>query len=389
MNPYLKEAMDMKETLLQDRRYLHQHAEPTNELPETVAYVKARLEEMGYAPQDLSKSGVVATVGKAGGKTFLLRADMDALPMQEDSGLPFQSLNPGCAHTCGHDMHTATLLGAAKLLKEHEDLLEGQVKLMFQPDEEALTGAAAMVKAGILEGVDAAMALHVFPGPIGPGSIASSTGAMGASQDRFVITVEGHGGHGAMPHNTVDPINVGAHIVIALQEIVARELPATDPVVITVGKFQAGDAANIIPQRAVLEGTIRTLSPKCRDTAKKRLVEICELTAKTFRAECNVVYTAETAVNMNNADLVTELEGYMVGMGLEMVPSPMNMGSEDFAEVSSRIPSAYFGLMAGGDDPVYTFASNHHPKVVFNEDSLPYGVAAFVECSINWLKNNK
>ena len=244
---YLQSAQALYEQMVRDRRHLHQHPEVGMDLPETCSYVMARLTEMGYQPRRLG-GGVTATLtGKPDGKVFLLRADMDALPMREESGLPFASQR-SCAHTCGHDMHTAMLLGAAQLLRDRAAELNGTVKFMFQPGEEVLSGARSMIEAGILEDphVDAAMGAHMIPMiPAGLGGY--GTGVVSASSDHLVIRVEGRGGHGAHPQSTVDPINIGVHIHLALQELLSREADPAELVVLTFGKFQGGDAANIIP----------------------------------------------------------------------------------------------------------------------------------------------
>ena len=236
---YLQSAQALYEQMVRDRRHLHQHPEVGMDLPETCSYVMARLAEMGYQPRRLG-GGVTATVtGKPGGKVFLLRADMDALPMREESGLPFASQR-SCAHTCGHDMHTAMLLGAAQLLRDRAAELNGTVKFMFQPGEEVLSGARSMIEAGILEDphVDAAMGAHMIPMiPAGLGGY--GTGVVSASSDHLVIRVEGRGGHGAHPQSTVDPINIGVHIHLALQELLSREADPAELVVLTFGKFPA------------------------------------------------------------------------------------------------------------------------------------------------------
>ena len=257
---YLQSAQALYEQMVRDRRHLHQHPEVGMDLPETCSYVMARLTEMGYQPRRLG-GGVTATVtGKPDGKVFLLRADMDALPMREESGLPFASQR-SCAHTCGHDMHTAMLLGAAQLLRDRAAELNGTVKFMFQPGEEVLSGARSMIEAGILEDphVDAAMGAHMIPMiPAGLGGY--GTGVVSASSDHLVIRVEGRGEprrpspvhRGPYQHRRPHPSGA--------QELLSREADPAELVVLTFGKFQGGDAANIIPSSAVLEGTLRTFS---------------------------------------------------------------------------------------------------------------------------------
>lgn len=234
----IREAAEMKAELIERRKYLHSHAETGFALDETLAYVRSELEGMGYAPEPCGRAGLVALAGgKNPGRVFLLRADMDALPIAEQSGVDFASKN-GNMHACGHDMHTAMLLGAAKLLKMHEDELAGTVKLMFQPAEEIFEGSADMIRAGVLEAphVDAAMMIHVMAGmPLAPGTVIVSDPGIGApAADVFEIRVRGRGCHGSMPEKGIDPVTAAAHIIIALQEIRARELSMGDHAVLTI-----------------------------------------------------------------------------------------------------------------------------------------------------------
>ena len=246
-----REAAEMSAELIAHRKYLHAHAETGFELKNTLSYVKKELEKMGYAPKPCGKAGLVALAGgKKPGKVFLLRADMDALPIREQADVDFACEN-GCMHACGHDMHTAMLLGAAGLLKKHEAEISGTVKLMFQPAEEIFEGSGDMIRAGVLEDprVDAALMLHVMAGmPFDPGTvIVSGAGVSAPAADYFEIRVKGKGCHGSMPNMGIDPLTAAAHILIALQEIQTRELAMTDRAVLTIGTMHAGTAANAIP----------------------------------------------------------------------------------------------------------------------------------------------
>ncbi len=263
----LKEARALEPQLQQWRRTLHRHPEVGFDLPHTKELVKKALTEMGYEPKDCGKAGVIALAGgKKPGKTILLRADMDALPIPEDSGEEFSSEVPGKMHGCGHDMHTAMLLGAAKLLKAHEDELEGTVKLEFQPAEEIFQGSPDMIAGGLLEDphVDAAVMFHVLAGmPLPVGTVLVPGGGITmASCEQYHIVVKGKGGHGSTPENCIDPITAAAHIHIALQEINSRELKPGDFGVLTTGRFEAGAASNVIPDVAQMWGTIRTTDPE-------------------------------------------------------------------------------------------------------------------------------
>jgi len=283
-----REAQTMQPQLTADRRRLHRNPEAGAVLPETVAYVKGRLTEMGYHPQELG-GGLTATVtGTDTGRCILLRADMDALRGQEQSGLSFRSEN-GCMHACGHDMHTAMLLGAARLLMQHRQELSGTVKLVFQPDEEGFTGAKAMLAAGVLQAPapSEALALHVHSGTPS-GTVLCGSGTFMAGCTLFRITVRGKGCHGAMPETGVDPIGIAAQIWLALQEITGRELSAKTPAVVTVGRFQAGQAPNIIPDEAVLEGTIRTFDRAVTARIMERIRQLSEGIASAFRGSAQM-----------------------------------------------------------------------------------------------------
>ena len=261
MNPeiLLSEAKEMQLLLTKHRRYLHTHPELGFDLRQTKEYVKKELISIGYEPVECGKCGLVVLAGsKNSDKTFLIRADMDALPILEQADVKFKSENSGKMHACGHDMHTAMLLGAARLLKRHENELKGTIKLMFQPAEETLDGCKDMVGADVLNNptVDAALMLHVTLGmPLQTGSAIICDGGISApAAEYFEIKIQGKGCHGAMPELGVDPITIASHIVIALQELHARELAMADDAVLTIGTMQAGDANNIIPDTAVLRG---------------------------------------------------------------------------------------------------------------------------------------
>ena len=394
MNDFIRQAQEIKNDLITYRRTMHNNPEVGAELPQTKAYVMNKLREFGYEPKEICESGIVATIeGNKPGKTFLLRADMDALPMVEATECDFKSTN-GCMHSCGHDMHTAMLLGAARLLKQNQDKIEGTVKLAFQPDEEGFTGAKKMIKAGVLENpkVDAAMAMHVHSGT--PSNVVLyGLGTSIAGCNRFRIVVNGRGCHGAMPETGVDPINIAAHIYISLQEIISREISATKPAVVTIGKFAGGDAPNIIPGEVIMEGTIRSLDKEVGEFIFNRINEIVTSTAKMFRGEAELIELSSVPPLTNDTDLANELGTYVKELiGEQAVVSFQGggMGSEDFASYSYEVPSAYFMLGAGikQENPLYG-EPMHNEKVVFNEDILTTGAAMHAYCAIKWLQNNK
>ena len=394
MNKFMEQAIAIKDDIVEYRRVIHSNPEVGAELPKTKAYVMDKLREFGYEPEEICESGIVATIeGSKPGKTFLLRADMDALPMAEATDCDFKATN-GAMHSCGHDMHTAMLLGAAKLLKQNQDEIEGTVKLVFQPDEEGFTGAKKMIEAGVLQNpkVDAAMAMHVNSGT--PSNlVVCGLGTSIGGCNRFRIVVKGTGCHGALPETGVDPINIAAHIFLAIQEITSREIPATKPAVITIGKFAGGDAPNIIPNEVVMEGTIRTLEKELGEQIFSRMNDIVTSTAKMFRGEAELIELSSVPPLANNKELANEVTGYMkdiVGEQGIFLFEGGGMGSEDFASYSYEVPSLYVILGAGAknENPLYGVPM-HNEKVVFNEDILPTGAAMHAYSAIMWLKNNK
>ncbi|WP_294342119.1 M20 family metallopeptidase [uncultured Clostridium sp.] len=394
MNKFMEQATSIKDDIINYRRTLHSNPEVGDTLPKTKAYVMEELRKLGYDPKEICESGIVATIeGKKPGKTFLLRADMDALPVKEATECEFKS-NNGCMHACGHDMHTAMLLGAAKLLRENQDDIEGTVKLVFQPDEEGFTGAKKMLKAGVLENpkVDAAMAMHVHSGT--PSNVVlCGLGTSIAGCNKFRIVVKGAGCHGAMPETGVDPINIAAHIYIALQEITSREISATNSAVVTIGKFSGGDAANIIPGEVIMEGTIRSLNKEVGEFIFNRINDIVTATAKMFRGEAELIELASVPPLANDNKLAHEVTDYMkdlVGERAVVLFEAGGMGSEDFASYSYEVPSLYVMLGAGTKQENTLYGEPMHSKqVVFNEDILPTGAAIHAYSAIMWLKNNK
>lgn len=386
----LTDAEKLKAEIVAHRRALHQTPETGASLPSTSAYVKRCLSEMGYASETLCESGVTAVItGEDTGRCILLRADMDALKIQEQTGLAFASHN-GCMHACGHDMHTAMLLGAARLLRQHQQALKGTVKLVFQPDEEGFTGAKTMLAAGVLKNPvpQAGLALHVNSGTPS-GLVLCGRGTFMAGCTLFRITVTGVGCHGAMPETGVDPISIAAHIHLALQEITSREVAAKAPAVITIGRFQSGQAPNIIPQEAVLEGTIRTFDRELSARLLSRIGEVSKSTAEAFRGSAAVEELASAPPLVNDPALVNQmadLAGALLGGKAVFRMDEGGMGSEDFASYTYELPCAYLLLGAGvrEENPLYG-KPMHNERVVFNEDVLPLGAALHAWCALNWL----
>ena len=389
---YYERALELKDETIANRSHIHKNAETGLDLPKTKAYVMKKLTEYGLEPKDCGY-GVTATLGK-GGKVLLLRADMDALPMPEESGEEFACPTGKEAHTCGHDFHAAMLLTAAKMLKEKEDTLEGTIKFMFQPAEETFEGSKNMIENGILENppVDAALAYHVSPGkmPIGL-FMYNDKDTMMYSVDGFKITIHGKGSHGAYPHVGVDPINIGVHIHLALQELIARESDPTHSCVLTIGQFAGGTAANIIPETAVLQGTIRTNKPEARELLVRRMKEVAEKTAAVYNGTVDIEMISEVPPLICNPKLTDEVVGYMQELGIPgLTPYPgiSASASEDFAVIAEKVPSTFMYLSAGYLDERGQYPA-HHPKAQFNEDVCPIGAACLAHCASQWLKNNK
>ena len=391
MNFY-ERALQLRDELIENRRYLHSNAETGLHMPLAKAFVSEKLKEYGIDAQECG-AGITALLGKGGGKVLLLRADMDALPMTEESGLNFACTN-GCAHTCGHDLHAAMLLTAAKLLKESENEIEGTVKLMFQPAEETFEGSANMIANGILENpkVDAALGYHVASGKMPCGIFMyNSASAMMFSSDGFRIHVKGKGSHGAYPQDSIDPINIACHTHINLQELIARESNPEHACVLTIGQLQAGTAQNIIPETAVLAGTIRTNKTEARELLVRRMKEVAEGTAALFGGSAEIETLPGVPPLICDPTVTNDMVKYMMEAGIPGAtpyPGIVASASEDFAVVAEKVPSAFMYLSAGYLDDRGA-APAHNPKVQFNEDVLPQGAAWLAHCAIRWLQEHK
>ena len=394
----LKEAEMLQSELTSIRRDLHQHPEVGFDLPYTKAFVKQKLEEFGYQPKELGRAGLIALAGgKTPGKTILLRADMDALPLNEEADVDYRSKTDGKMHGCGHDMHTAMLLGAAKLLKEHEDDIAGTVKLEFQPAEEIFQGSPDMLNAGLLENprVDAAVMIHVTAGmPLPSGTVMVSGGGVSSTScEQYHITVKGKGGHGAAPHEAIDPITAAAHIHIALQEINSRELEGNQFGIFTTGRFEAGKTSNVIPDTAEMWGTIRTTDPENEvgKLIKTRMKQICDGIGTAFRCETTVEFydycpcmVIEPQLSADTMRYMKELLGNNA-IDLSVISGgKAGGGSEDFAFVSHCVPTVSMFLAAGSSKDGYMFGQ-HHPKVRFDDSVLYRGSAAYAYTALRWL----
>lgn len=385
MNPIYDEAKDLQTQLIKWRRDLHQIPELGIHLPRTVKYVSDVLTELGIEheiKEDISC--IFATIGE-GEKCILLRADMDGLPGEEKSGEPF-ACTGNTFHGCGHDLHAATLLGTAAILKKHESELTATVKLLFQSGEEIFKGAPAAMEAGILENppVDAAFAMHSFA-QYECGRIVWGELFMGAAYG-FKIHIHGVGGHGSMPEFCADPITAGVHIHLGLQELLARECPPKHAASLTIGHFEAGSAANVIPAEAVMEGTLRCFQPETRKNLIRRINEIVPAIAAAYRCNAEVEVLSDVPCNYSEPTFTQEalksVEEFTNGTQTEQF-----MGSEDFAFIAEKVRSAYLVIGCGVENEEERYAQ-HNPHIRFNEDSLPIGVACYVNVALDWMKKN-
>ncbi len=377
------------------RRALHRTPELGLDLPRTQALVLEAL-----APLDLEVStgtglsSVVAVLrGGRPGPAVLLRGDMDALPVTEEPGEPFASQEPGVMHACGHDLHTAGLVGAARLLAARRAELPGSVVLMFQPGEEGDAGARRMIEEGVLdaagERVVAAYGLHVMSAILPAGLVTSRPGTLLAAADTVHVTVHGRGGHGSMPHLALDPVPVAAEIVLALQQMVTRQFDAFDPVVVTVGRIDAGTTDNVIPAEARIEATVRSFSQEAHERVPERFARVCEGIAAAHGLTATVDYRPGYPVTVNTPAEVERVAGLARALFGEQayLPAPQPLpGAEDFSYVLQEVPGAYLGLGAtpAGTDP-RTAAYNHAPGARFAEEALAVGPAVLAALALDRL----
>lgn len=390
-----EKCQSLQNDLVALRRRFHQIPELGEDLPETQALLCAELDKMGipYKKNTLD-SGVVALIeGGKPGKVVALRADMDGLPITEATGLPFASRHEGRMHACGHDTHVTMLLGAAKVLNENKADLKGTVKLIFQTAEETCTGSQIMLKEGVMENphVDAVFGMHIgtiIDPSIAAGTVIVTPGCCMASYDHFVLRVTGKGCHGSTPEKGVDPIVVASNIVLALEEIVAREVPSTKAAVVTIGRIHGGIAYNAIPGEVEIEGTTRALEEEVRQYLGKRIGEIAAGIAKSYRAECayEMIWGAPPVVNDDEmAKLAAGAAAKVLGESgvITSVPAP-NMGGEDFAFYLRERPGAFMFLSSANREK-HTDAPHHNPHFDVDEDVFWKGSAVFVSIVEDYL----
>jgi amidohydrolase len=377
--PLINRATDMLEEVSGWRRHLHQNPELLYDVVKTSAFVAEKLKEFGcdVVETGIGRTGVVGLIkGRHGeGPTVGLRADMDALPISETSGVPWASNTPGKMHACGHDGHTAMLLGAAQYLAETRNF-KGSVAVIFQPAEEGGGGGLAMVKDGMMEkfAISEVYGMHNMPGlPVG--QFTTRKGSIMAAADTFDITVIGRGGHASTPHKTIDPVAIAAHVIIALQSLVSRQTDPLESLVISVTMLRGGDAYNVIPNEVKLSGTVRTLSPEVRDFAATRIEEVATATAAIYGGSAKVDYRRGYPVTVNHdreTDFVVSVARNVAGTGaVEDEVAPL-MGAEDFSYMLESRPGA-FVFIGNGDTPIL-----HHSSYDFNDEAIPYGISYWV-----------
>lgn len=380
------------------RRELHQIPELSHDLPKTVAFVIRELEKLnvdiirsgvGILPDGTKSCGIVAEIkGKKPGKTLAIRADMDALPVKEELDLPFASKN-GYMHACGHDAHTAMLLGVVKLISERRGSLAGTVRFIFQPAEETINGATAMVKDGAMSGVDAVIGVHtgstLWMDKNEPGMLGIRVGGLMASTDKFIAKFNGVGGHGAMPDTAIDPVVMSCHAVCQLQTLISREISPLAPAVITIGMINGGTAFNIIPRECHLEGTLRTVSPEVRKFLSERIISTIKEVAHSMRGSAEVEIIPGCDAVVNNKELVEKMAKIAketIGENLVKEIVLPTMGGEDFSAFMAEAPGAFFFHCGEFGDE--RDMPHHNSKFQLNEDTFWSAVASVTAFAMEW-----
>ena len=390
----IKACKDIQGSLVTMRRDLHKIPELGLELPETASYVRARLEEFGieYTVNE-GDSGIIGYINKGKqGKVIALRADMDALPITEETGAEYASIHAGKMHACGHDAHTAMLLGAAKVLNEHRDELNGEVRLLFQTGEEICKGSDVMIRNHAVEGADAIFGVHIgtiLDPNIPCGKWIACAGPVMASYDRFTVRIIGKGCHGSTPEKGIDPVNITAHIVLGLEAVIAREFSANVPAVISIGRLSGGSLYNIIPETVEFEGTTRAFDETVRRKMAERIEQISRSTAEAFGG------TIEFEMDWGAPPVVNDkaMAEFAAGCAKEVLgeknvityrESP-NMGGEDFANYLGHIPGAFMFLSSSNPEKAADYA-HHNPKFNIDEDVLWEGPAVFAKITEEFLR---
>jgi len=370
MNP-LKEALKIREEIIAWRRDFHMHPELGYEEERTSKIVEEHLREWGYTIKRVG-TGIIADIGN-GEKKIALRADMDALPVQEENDVPYKSRTPGKMHACGHDAHTAMLLGAAKIIAEHKEELPNKVRLIFQPAEEGGNGALKMIEGGGLEGVDAIFGLHIWM-ELPSGIVGIREGPFMAGVGRFDVEIEGKGGHGASPHETIDPVPIAAQAILAFQTIISRNLNPLESGVVSVGTIKAGEAFNVIPERVYMNGTYRFFTQETKKLIEKRIEEILKGIVLANNASYNLKIEEVAPPTINDPQMASLAKRVAQKLELKVGEVPKSMGSEDFAFYLQKVPGAFIALGIKNEEKGIIHP-HHHPKFNVDEEVLPLGTA--------------
>lgn len=368
------------------RREFHENPELSGEEIRTSERVCEELKKVNIEVKRIGKTGVLGILeGNKPGKTVALRADMDALPIQEANNIPYKSKNKGIMHACGHDGHTAMLLGAAKLLSQMRDKIKGRVKFIFQPAEESTQGASMMIKGGAIEGVDAILGIHLWA-DLAVGKVSVDPGPRMASTDMFKITIKGKGGHGSMPHQGVDAILAASAVAIDLQSIVSREINSLDPAVLSIGKFCGGERWNILCDKVLMEGTTRCFNPQIRDKFPSMIERIIKETAKAYRAKGKLEYILGCPPVINNFQ-ISQIASQSVikNFGEESVVKFEKVtAGEDFAFYAQEAPSV-FAFVGVGNERKGANYPHHHRKFNIDEDALIIGTSLYGQFALDFL----
>jgi amidohydrolase len=384
---YKKLLENDKEYIVKLRREFHSNPEPSWKEFQTSKRIKEELKRIGIPYIEIAGTGVIATIkGDHPGKTVALRADMDALAVNEENDIEYKSQNPGVMHACGHDGHSAMLLGAARALVKIKDKIKGSIKLIFQPAEELVQGAKKLIEEGALEGVDGILGIHLWSG-VETGRISVESGPRMASGDLVIIDIIGKGGHGSMPHQGVDATVVASSLIMNTQSILSREISPLDPVVFTIGELRAGTRFNVIAEKAHLEGTIRCFKPEIRAKLPEIIKRHANSTASTYRAKAEVQYIKGTPPTINDSKCSSIAESTVLSMLGEdgLMKMEKTTGSEDMAYYLEKIPGLIAFVGTRNAEKQSDFP-HHHPRFNIDEDSLIIGTELYVRFAIDFLE---
>ena len=380
-----REVGRIREELIEWRREFHRYPEVAYQEEQTSSRIRRFLESLGIPVLSTAKTGLKGILkGQPGGKTVALRADIDALPLEEEGDREYKSLNPGACHACGHDGHMAILMGVTRILSSYTSQFEGNVVLLFQPSEERIPGGArTMVEEGCLDGVDAVFGLHLWQ-PLPTGKVGIVKGAMMAQPDAFTIKIRGRGGHGSMPHQAVDPIYIASQLVVNLQSVISRSLDPLKPGVLSFGTINGGTIYNIIPEEVTLTGTVRSFDPDVKALIESKLKRIAAETCRAFDSTAEVIYEDGYPPVINDprmSDFVVSTARKTLGEDC-VVPIDPVMGGEDFSYFLKEVPGAFF-FLGMGDGQEYP---HHHPRFDIDEAALPLAVRLMTRIALDFLK---